>query len=151
MTTSYVLKVSSFILSAFLAFSFGAAGIMKLSPIISPEVHNQLVYMSKQWPSALYLDTVGVSADMLRLAIGAAEASLALLLLTPLATYAAIALASIMIGAILTHVRLDDAYGAGPALFLCFLSVILGIMRGLTKGAAAIESDATKKDADKTN
>jgi uncharacterized membrane protein YphA (DoxX/SURF4 family) len=148
MVSSSVLKVFSSVLTALLVLVYMAAGSVKLTPALSPEAHAVMVTGSTEWGAALFLDALGIPPRVLLTAIGAAEVILAILLLTPLATFAAASLAFIMVGAIITHVRLDDAAGAGPAFFLLIVNVILIVTRGLYKRAKANE-ESTKQS--KTN
>lgn len=130
-------------ISFVLWFGYTLGGLAKISPLMGP-AHEQMVADSAAWPAALGLDAVGIDDVTLRVAIGFAEVFLAVFLLTPRATPAAVALIGIMAGALYTHWRMDGVVGPNmaPAACMLVLLVALVLLRALLRAEAPVE----KKD-----
>lgn len=128
------------IFSFLLFFAFSMAGIGKISSFFP--THKYMVAASKEWVYALYLDKIGMDDVSLRVAIGMSEIFLALVLLTPQASFAVAALMFLMFGAIFTHVRLHES-PLPPTIMLGMLAILGQLRRMLSK---AILSEREKRE-----
>jgi uncharacterized membrane protein YphA (DoxX/SURF4 family) len=134
-------KTAVVALSFFLAFAFFMGGINKIAPLHAP-THATMVQASQAWPAALHLDSIGVDATTLRVAIGFFEVVAAVVLLTPAASTIAYGLMIVMLGAIYTHYRLDESV-APPAVMLTFLVSLVVLRVQLRKESATLASEKT--------
>lgn len=109
------------------------AGSSKLTPAFNPEMYNELASgfeaFTPHWNANVFnkLGFASIESDYFKRAVGVAEVAFATLLVTPMNRLGAAGLTAIMLGAIMTHVWMDEpiAFPAGLAvanMLIFFLS-----------------------------
>lgn len=135
---SSVLTVPAKLLSFLLAGIFIMAALPKLLP--SHPMHQEMLDHAPEWLDALQLSKLGIDPHTLRISIGSAEIVFALLIIiTPAAAFG---LATIMLGAILTHYIIDGnkfTQEVIPAAVLSILLVIHIILHAAIRAATKTE------------
>jgi len=114
-------------LTLMLTFAFLMAGSVKLTDRFETETHKKMVEGAREYPGIFHLP---LSADTMRIAIGAAEVSCAILVLFggKIAAFACWILMSIMCGAVYFHIMTSTPFVVPAILgamsfFLCLLSL----------------------------
>jgi len=102
---SYLSLVPALVLAA--AFLF--TGQAKLTPLLTPGVHQQMLSMAAGWLSAFPF--LPLTSSQFCRAIGAAEIlSAILLILSPLRRLGALIILAVMSGAVYTHIKLNESF-----------------------------------------
>ena len=111
----------SFLPAAALTFAFFMAGQAKLTPLLTPDVHAELVSKAPSWHTANPYIVPPPPASLY--AIGGLEVVLALALMVPvLRRWAAVAAVVLMGGAVYTHIVLKEPF-TPPAVLLGLAAV----------------------------
>jgi uncharacterized membrane protein YphA (DoxX/SURF4 family) len=146
MASTLVLRIGVNVLTALIVFIFLMSGLNKLTPALDADTHAYLVESSVRYPAVFGLDKLGVDHETLLVAIGAAETTLAVLMITKAAFFAAFMLMFIMIGAVYTHVSLAES-PAVPAVIGGIILVFLILQSSLdsARNQAERAASATNK------
>jgi uncharacterized membrane protein YphA (DoxX/SURF4 family) len=121
-----------------LTFAFIMAGSAKISDALAgPDVHREMVGNFKQYAKLFQVAKFGTTAEQFRLAVGGAEIVLALLLWI-MPRVASLGIAGIMVGAIYTHVLMEDPQEKliPPAVLLA-VSLLVAATAGTPKRSGA--------------
>jgi uncharacterized membrane protein YphA (DoxX/SURF4 family) len=112
----------SFIPALLLAVFFVFAGQAKLTPLLSPDMHAEMLAKSPTWSAAMPF--IPLSSHDLRVAIGCVElGAAALLLIAPLRRVGASLLFVVMAGAVYTHYELNEDF-TFPAILAAGAAVV---------------------------
>ena len=122
----------SFVPALLLALFMGLAGQAKLTPVLTPDMHRELVSHAPEWSSVL---PTHPSPAFLLQAIGGAEVAAAVLLLLPFTRrLGALVVLAMMAGAVLTHVLLSQPF-TFPAV-LAGVGLLVALVSGPSSRAA---------------
>jgi len=110
------------ILGGLLTFAFIFVGVNKITPLVNPALHAELVGKSHSWAELFKVKEFGLNSDQFLLLIGAVEATGGLLLLTPLGSAATFLLIAVMVGATYTEIQTQGPV-AGSLILLALLVV----------------------------
>jgi len=114
------------VLSVVLGILFVLAGTIKLTDILNPNIHNEMILNFQRfivvWP---LIANQGIQADQFRIIVGASEAVAGFLLILQVHWLVNVFLAIVMVGAALTHNFLGEPLTVPVVLFILLLLPLL--------------------------